>query len=238
MIELPNGDREYSVGDEVWYVPRGRSILIRCKITEVDDQWRKKHPAGILFYDLDEPVGYSLDEQDLAVDRKEGESWLKECEYKDSPTLLEFREKTLKGIMKTWGNDHPHTLEEMMASYPVKEKGKDWINLNDLNEPAKFEDKLHYNFVIHDENKENQMSHAAEKANIIKTYIDIAIEAIKIHGNVLVNLGIGDSNSNDTLVKYTDGQWTIHCMDVPMIEYYDSCEDAVNSYWENLQNKE
>lgn len=132
MIQLPDGSTEFSVGDEVWYIPDGRAILIRCKITEVDDQWRKKHPKGFLFYSIDEPVGHGLDERELAISKEEGEDWLRECECSYCPTLIEYREKSLKFIMKTWGKDHPHTLEEMMAKYPNKEKGKDWFHLSDL----------------------------------------------------------------------------------------------------------
>jgi hypothetical protein len=39
---------EYKCGDEVWTFIG--DIVVKCIITEVDDQWRKKHPDGILFY--------------------------------------------------------------------------------------------------------------------------------------------------------------------------------------------
>jgi len=56
-------ERIYKVGDKVWWF-NGR-LIVKCTITEVDDQYRKSHPSGTIFYGLDEPVGHLVANDEL-----------------------------------------------------------------------------------------------------------------------------------------------------------------------------
>jgi hypothetical protein len=61
--------REFDVGEEVWIIyPR---LAVKCKITELDDYFRKTEPTAYLFYDLDEPIGHSLSEDELYETKEE-----------------------------------------------------------------------------------------------------------------------------------------------------------------------
>ena len=65
--------QEFSVGDLVWYLIEfeNYNLLVRCRITRKDDQFQKKDPAGILFYDIDEPLGHSADPDELGLNLEE-----------------------------------------------------------------------------------------------------------------------------------------------------------------------
>lgn len=138
---------EFKVGDSVWYVAgyRGDALLaILCKIQEVDDYFRKKHPEAILFYWLDEPIGHSLAADEFFLTREEAEldiqdrAKMEDLEGMDpldeNAELDKFRESSLRFILSTWnkGKDTEESVKEMLNSYPRKERGKQWFNLADL----------------------------------------------------------------------------------------------------------
>lgn len=134
-------EKEYKVGDEVWYVLY-QGIAIKCKITEVDRTFRNKSPSGYLFYSLDEPVGHDLAFYDL-IDTKEDAIQLLR-EYKAdglqvSPLDLKaWRAQNKAFIVKTHVSSC--TPEELKAvendpiwnSYPEKVRGVDYFMLDDV----------------------------------------------------------------------------------------------------------
>lgn len=65
---------ELRLGQEVWHIPGFRwnsLIAVRCEIVRVDDKFRRQHPSGFLFYDIDEPVGHSFGADELYINKEE-----------------------------------------------------------------------------------------------------------------------------------------------------------------------
>lgn len=80
------GEREFDEGDIVWIIyPR---IAVRCKVTRVDRSYRKRHPDGTLFYDVDEPIGHSITEGEMFVSREEAYEALQDLYGGTVATLL------------------------------------------------------------------------------------------------------------------------------------------------------
>lgn len=134
--------KTYKVGDRVWWW-HGH-ILIRCTITRVDDQWTKENLEGILFYELDEPTGHSIDADVLHETLKEAVGDLKDWEEVEvdddveETTLDEFRRKSVRFILSTHleGPDYGKTEKVSDAEvdralvewgYPPKRHGEDWL---------------------------------------------------------------------------------------------------------------
>ena len=130
---------EYKVGDEVWYAPDGCKFIVKCKITEVDDENRKKESQAYIWYDIDEPVGHFVDEEEL-VPVENNSSDDQSCDD-DGPgypedydiTLAQWRQRQINFIVKA----HQHRTEEendahkkeLINLYPPKQYGKDWFYL-------------------------------------------------------------------------------------------------------------
>lgn len=143
--------KEYKVGDKVWWW-HGQ-IFIHCTITYVDMQWRNKHPDGIIFYDIDEPVGHSLDVDALPETLEEAigdpEEWEEDDGKGEEPTLDEFRRKAVRFILSTQTDvsaDYCKTekvtdeaVEKAMIEwgYPPKKKGEDWLTAEEALEKVK-----------------------------------------------------------------------------------------------------
>jgi hypothetical protein len=142
-------EKEYKVGDVVWIVVHGGngSIAVKCKVTYVDDQFRKTHgPTGVLFYDLDEPVGHSLGAEQLADSREDVEEVLRENAqealmsgndmFQPNLTLEQYRLDTMGFIVSTWGDESKGKEQEIITAqlkeYPPKEHLVDWFNCSDL----------------------------------------------------------------------------------------------------------
>lgn len=88
-------DQVFSVDDVVYYIHF--PLLIKCKITKVDDYFRKQHPGGNLFYDIDEPVGHSLPDDELTTSFEEARQQLREwfdAELKFAVELEQLSETT------------------------------------------------------------------------------------------------------------------------------------------------
>jgi len=138
MIELDG----IQVGQEVWYIPQGSLIAIRCKITEIDTQWRERHPEGVLFYWIDEPVGHGLNDDELIETEELAKEILQEeaagcphIELQRNDSLDNFRQRVAKFIVWTWKlnpEENQRQVQELLATYPEKQQGVDWFNVKDV----------------------------------------------------------------------------------------------------------
>jgi hypothetical protein len=142
---------KYKLGDEVWWIPAGYLIAIKCKITEVESDLC--YNGGkllirdcIFAYDVDEVVGNCLMEYDFltkedakdVLDTKLIEyltGRMKEPDNYPHPvnpfvTLDEFRRNRLKFITSTWEDapEEDKNIDFLLTGYPAKEKDKDWFN--------------------------------------------------------------------------------------------------------------
>jgi len=143
-------ERIYKVGDKVWWF-NGR-LLVKCTITEVDDQYRKQHPSGTIFYDLDEPVGHSVANDELYDTLEEAVA-----DYGDDivdvmdvegvgervVTLEQCRINKVRFTLAThllgadYG-DRSKITDEMVQKalkewgYPPKKRGEEWFAYGDI----------------------------------------------------------------------------------------------------------
>lgn len=140
---MPETEKKFSVGEQVWWW--NYHHLVRCTITRVDDQWVKKHPDGILFYEIDEPTGHSLGTEFLFKTLEEavgdpGE-W-EEAEEEPELTLEELRRRKARFILSThlespdYGKTEKVTdlaVEKFLVElgYPAKKKGEDWMTFEE-----------------------------------------------------------------------------------------------------------
>jgi len=149
-------EREFDAGEEVWIV--FGTVVVRCKITEVDDQFRRVHPAGNLFYDVGEPIGHSLSEDELYLTKEEAlealeeeyDSWVNnehDCDKKTceiviarylNDTLQDLRRKQAEFIGATHEGNNPKETktpfvqsfaDDLLKRYPEKIEGKDWFRV-------------------------------------------------------------------------------------------------------------
>ena len=137
--------KEYKVGDKIWW--HHGDLFIRCTVTRVDDQWVKKHPEGILFYEIDEPTGHSIDADELAETLEEAigepEDWEEVEVHGDSePTLDAFRRKSVRFILSTHLDGPAYMKEDRVSDeevqkaiadwgYPPKKRGEDWLTFEE-----------------------------------------------------------------------------------------------------------
>lgn len=128
---------ELKVGDKRWYIPGYRMeslIAILCTVKEVDMTFREKHPDGVIFYWLDEPVGHAVTEDELHL-RDNAMSTLM-GRYEDeldedelvltNAQLAEFRKQNQKFIADSWkhnGEEHPG-----FTPLPEKQLWEEWVN--------------------------------------------------------------------------------------------------------------
>lgn len=120
--------KEYSVGDKVWYIPRGYGIIIQCTITEIDDYFRQKDAASYLFYELDEPVGHSVDNSEIFDSLKEARE---NVEFNPNMNIYKYRASRIRFIVSTWDLSPEQTgveKERLWSLYPEKEYNKEWFN--------------------------------------------------------------------------------------------------------------
>ncbi|MBI1957410.1 MAG: hypothetical protein HYS44_03065 [Candidatus Niyogibacteria bacterium] len=126
---------EYSVGDYVWYCIEYQDylLMVRCKIIEIDDHFRRQHPSGYIFYSLDEPVGHSVDADMLSPEFDEREGFSDdEGEFvpdtNHSGSLLEdWRAGMIEFICKT--HEYEVSIADVRHACQLKEKteGEDWF---------------------------------------------------------------------------------------------------------------
>lgn len=119
---------DYKVGDTVWYIPEGYGILIKCKIVEVDDHFRKQEPQAYLFYDIDEPVGHFLNDYELYQTKEDA---LVDFIPDPSMSLAKYRICRIHFIISTWELDKEKSRlakRELYHSYHNKVYNEDWFN--------------------------------------------------------------------------------------------------------------
>lgn len=120
-----------NVGDKAWFVA-GYSgeylIAIRVELQEQDmegDGWW-----------VDEPVGHSLLEEELYVNRQDAETELRrrvsqieklDGESEEVPNLEDWREDKKSFIRQGWAEDGGNPKDEL-PDYPNKVEGVDWFN--------------------------------------------------------------------------------------------------------------
>ncbi len=147
--------RELKAGEEYWYIPSHGLLIVKVKITEVEDWARKQHPAGYLFYEIDEPVGHSVDESQLYSTKKEAvKELIRRLQENTQPSLselcggkqrehnpelfaadlMDIRRRTMTFILSTWKDapEEEKDIEKRLKNYPEKVHGQDWFNLTDL----------------------------------------------------------------------------------------------------------
>lgn len=135
---------EFEKGEKVWIVPGYRYLIaIQCTIEEVDDRFRKEDSDAYLFYDVDEPIGHNIAEDEIFLTREDAEEELfaryeeeLECDrVKADITLKEFREGKIKFIVETWEGWRPEDYnEETHWRYPDKKEKEEWFNFDHLKE--------------------------------------------------------------------------------------------------------
>ncbi len=116
---LSNGTelREFNVGEEVWIIYG--TVVVRCKITEIDDYFRKQHPDAYLFYDVDEPIGHSLSEDELSETKEEAIEALYERleEWKNEVNHPSFDKETRDKIINRFYNDTLDDIRRKTAEF-------------------------------------------------------------------------------------------------------------------------
>jgi len=162
IVMLPGKDRaepyrEFDAGEEVWIV-YARTLIVRCTICEVNKWARNSHASAFLFYDVDEPIGHDLPEDELYTSKEEALwelalqvddelNYLKENKDQDaineytgrfSETLDDLRTGFIHSIAKTHGDKYKASKAWMEQAYPKKERGIDWFNYNDLISETKY----------------------------------------------------------------------------------------------------
>jgi hypothetical protein len=136
MTRLP----ELNKGDDAWAVYRG--IAIKCKVLDVEDHWAKKHPDGIYFYWLDEPIGHSLPADELFLNREDAKKELLRLWDDEDPfDTDEEKEDHLNASLDLWreigtdfiiksheqsNHEHPGWEDGFM---PPKKPDEDWFNI-------------------------------------------------------------------------------------------------------------
>lgn len=136
----------HKVNDKVWYIARGYLLIIECKIVEVDMQWRNKHPEGIIFYWLDEPIGHEVDDEEIYDTLEEAKFNLKELyefhleNLDELPNVDEqldsYRKRKINWIADTWEHLSEAQKEEEKEKWykdlETKKYGEQWSNINNI----------------------------------------------------------------------------------------------------------
>jgi hypothetical protein len=135
----------YNIGDEVWYI-FSDGLFVKCKITEIDNEFRKSSPGSYLFYDIDEPIGHFVGSEEIFPSLKSALWFFLEYLQNDFRTVLrdrfsdvspenltldKKRKLQIDFIRKTQG-EFAKPLKEWNTWYPKKKKGKDWFSIWDL----------------------------------------------------------------------------------------------------------
>lgn len=138
-------EKEYKKGDVVWYL--SAFVAVRCTIVEVQDEFRKKHPMGVIYYWLDEPVGHAVDAEELYDTREEAEvalrEWIMEIPHSaaDVYSLDDERRRVGRFLKKTHAisglsperiRAEDAAVDEWLKTLPPKERGTDWFCPRDL----------------------------------------------------------------------------------------------------------
>ncbi len=118
-IKILNGEelREFDAGEEVWIIYG--TVVVKCKITKVDDYFRKQHPDAYLFYDVDEPIGHSLSEDELSETKEEAIEALYERleEWKNEANHPSFDKETRDKIINRFYNDTLDDIRRKTAEF-------------------------------------------------------------------------------------------------------------------------
>jgi hypothetical protein len=117
------------VGRTVWIYIRG--LVIQCKITYIDMTYRNKHKDGIIFYDVDEPIGHSINENEIFLRKKDAMRLQKEDKHISGfrkTTLGEFRESQINFIASTHKGHEAESKAYLKTLYRPKLKNIEWFD--------------------------------------------------------------------------------------------------------------
>lgn len=144
--------KDYKINDVVWYKPISYLLIVKTKIVEIDDFFRKKHPQAYLFYWIDEPVGHGLTDE-LSETKEEAIQALKkhynillednneyrslgeeEIEIDSNPQLNIFRKNNISFIVSTWETCDTKQEEKDRWYKELENKiyGVDWFNIENI----------------------------------------------------------------------------------------------------------
>lgn len=131
---------QFRKGEWLWYIVRDRflPLLVKVQIEEVEDHFRKNSDSAYLFYAIDEPVGHSVNDDELFMLDTESTAAL-DCfadtvqDEWNEPTvnrnadLKDYRTGVQEFIAGTWGGDHPG-----FDPLPEKKLGVDYFNADSV----------------------------------------------------------------------------------------------------------
>ena len=133
-------------GDKVWFIPgySGNHLLVvECEIIEIDDDFYKKDPNAYIFYWLDEPIGHSVDEEELFSSLEDAKNYLLEIEHELTDPLLnanlnDYRKDRIHFVVSTWEDlsleEQAEEREYWLNRLTYKQHLTQWFNLKDLHE--------------------------------------------------------------------------------------------------------
>ena len=131
-----NKIRLLDVGDEAWYVYK--SVLVKCKVKDISVSKSIRRT-----YNVDEPLGFHLDQDELFEDFDQVQNALQEFysleEYRTKmgdifsieDRLFYERMQSLKRFSDRYKDDDL-AKEIIVKMYPVKKKNIDWFPIESL----------------------------------------------------------------------------------------------------------
>lgn len=111
---------EFSIEDRVWFIPNGAVFAVLATIIGVK---RAINPGSFYFYELDEPVGHDVAEDELCLEKYrdcvEGQLEAETKEYPDGPKdIVSWRKRRVDFIYST----HVKAYGDKMERWPWMEE--------------------------------------------------------------------------------------------------------------------
>lgn len=112
---------EFMIEDRVWYIPDGANFAVLATVTGVS---RAPQPGSNYFYDLDEPIGHSVPDEELCLEKYKDDvaEFLSEHvkDFPDGETDLKvWRRRMVDFIYST----HVKAYGEKVQRWPWMEEG-------------------------------------------------------------------------------------------------------------------